>query len=288
VTDNPPVHARTFQPPSGGEQVVFEGRRYTIGKQIGQGAFGTVYECTDEWGNELAAKVLLPRNRPYEEIRDHCIREFEKLRALRHPNITFIYDAFVWRDTFYLILERCALTLLSVINTPKLQPDSWIPWVARDILQGLNYIHSHGYVHKDVHPGNVFASLAQDKMVPSKPPVWSFKIADLGIAGLEAELRPNTQWAQWMLPPEVIDPAEFGAIGRTVDTYHTGLLLLALTMKAVPNFTKEEITAGKPRQLAEASTSKYGQIIGVALRRHPAVRFQTAIDFWRAISAASK
>ncbi len=285
---NAPAQPPTFQPPATGEQFDVNGRRYWIGEKVGQGAFSTVYECTDEWGNELAAKVLLPRNLPYEQIRDHYFREFQKLRDLRHPNITYIRDAFESRDTFYLILERCSFTLFHLTNFQGLTPDSWIPYVARDILQGLDYIHANGYVHKDIHPGNVFVSEAQARMVPTKQSVWSFKIADLGIAGLETEIRPNTQWAQWMLPPEVFDPKEFGAIGRTVDIYHTGLLLLALTMNRVPAFTKEEIMGGKPRQLAEASSSKYGRVIAIALRRHPAVRFQAAIDFWRAISAASK
>jgi serine/threonine protein kinase len=288
MSGNPVVQPRTFQPPSGGEEIIFEGRHYWIGKKIGQGAFGAVYECTDEWGNQLAAKVLLPRDLPYEEIRDHCNRELQRLRDLRHPNITFIHTAFEWRDTFYLILERCSYTLFDLINFQDLTPDGWIPYVARDILQGLDYIHANGYVHKDVHPGNVFVSEAQDKMVPTKQSVWSFKIADLGISGLETEIRPNTQWAQWMLPPEVLDPDQFGAIGRTVDIYHTGLLLLALTMKHVPTFTKEEIIGGKPRHLAEASSSKYGQVIAMALRRHPAARFQTAIEFWRPLWAASR
>jgi len=31
------------------------------------GAFGKVYECIDEWGNLLAAKVILPNVRPYQD-----------------------------------------------------------------------------------------------------------------------------------------------------------------------------------------------------------------------------
>jgi len=123
-------------------------------------------------------------------------------------------------------------------------------------------------------------------MVPTKQPVWTFKVADLGIAGLEVELKPGTMWADWMMPPEVIDPAQFGAIARTVDIYHTGLVLLALLLKTIPTFTREEIVDGRPRKLAEELGSKYAPAIAVALRRHPPVRYQTAIEFWRAISAA--
>lgn len=288
MTPNPSTQPRIFRPPANGEHFHVDGRNYWIGEILGQGAFGAVYACNDEWGNELVAKVLLPRNRSYEEIQQHCLRERERLLELRHPNITFLRECCEYRDTFYLILERCSFTLTPIITLPNLVSDLWIPWVARDVLQGLDYIHSKGYVHKDIHPENVFASLAQDKMYPTTPPVWSFKIADLGIAGLEAELHPNEYWAQWMVPPEVIDSDQFGAIEKTVDVYHTGLLLLALMLNRVPSFTREEIIAGTPRQLAEQSSSKFAPAVSVALRRHPAMRYQTAIDFWRAISAAIK
>ncbi len=34
---------------------------YYIGEFLGRGAFGKVYECFDDWGNKLVAKILSPR-----------------------------------------------------------------------------------------------------------------------------------------------------------------------------------------------------------------------------------
>ena len=142
ITPNPSPQPRIFQPPTNGEHFHVDGRNYWIGEMLGQGAFGAVYACKDEWGNELVAKVLLPRDRSYEEIQQHCLRERERLLELRHPNITFLRECCEYRDTFYLILERCSFTLTQIITLPDLVPDLWIPWVARDVLQGLDYIHS--------------------------------------------------------------------------------------------------------------------------------------------------
>ena len=35
------------------------------------------------------------------------MRELPRWRLLRHPYITYVYDAFGYRDTFYIITERC-------------------------------------------------------------------------------------------------------------------------------------------------------------------------------------
>jgi len=90
-----------------------------------------------------------------------------------------------------------------------------------------------------------------------------------------------------MLAPEVIDPTQFGPVGRSIDIYHAGLLLLCLALNRVANFTRDEILAGGPREAAETCGSKYGPAIAIALRRHTASRFQTPLDFWRAVSAAT-
>ena len=188
---------------------------------------------------------------------------------LRHPNITYIHQAFEYRDTFYLIVERCDLTLDTLMTASNIQGDLWLPYLARDLLHGLDYIHNHGYVHKDLHPGNVYISKHYDLMVPSKEPTWSFKIGDLGISRLEGEIRFfHTILARWMLPPEFLNPDEFGVLGKHIDIYHIGLLLLGLLLNRIPEFTHEEILAGRPREMAEQLPSPYAPVIAKALRRH--------------------
>ena len=90
-----------------------------------------------------------------------------------------------------------------------------------------------------------------------------------------------------MLPPEYLNPNEFGVIGRQVDIYHTGLLLLSLLIGEIPQFSHEQILAGYPRQRAEKISSPYSNAIAKALRRHVADRTQTAIEFWRDILQAT-
>ena len=211
--------------------------------------------------------------------------ELNTLVTLRHPNITFPYAAFEYRDTFYLILERCSEDLHSLINLPGLIPEGWLPWLARDILQAIHFMHGLGYVHKDIHPGNVFLHWQRDRMITSKQPVLITKVGDLGISRLESEINLfGTVMAEWMLPPEYLDSAKFGVVGQRVDIYHAALLFLSLMLKAVPSFTREQILAGVPRERAEALNSPFGPVLARALRRHTAERTPSALQFWQELS----
>ena len=86
-----PEHAapRQFQPPAKGEAILFDGRYYFVGDKIGEGGFGAVYECSDEWSNQLVAKILVPRNQTYDEVRGNWLEELQKLLAL-HSSAGFI------------------------------------------------------------------------------------------------------------------------------------------------------------------------------------------------------
>jgi serine/threonine-protein kinase len=285
VTERQP---RCFRLPDAGETISHGDRKYHIGEKLGRGGFGVVYECSDEWGNALVAKVILPHDRAYAEVRESWLQEAGKLMDLRHPNITFVRDAFEHQDTFYLIIERCNFPLMQVITSIGLDANRWLPYVARDVLQALDYIHAHGYIHKDLHPGNVFVVESRQQATFIHRIVRSFKIGDLGLTRLETDVRAfQTRLAEWMRPPEIIDPHSFGANGRQIDIYQAGLLLLSLLLKEIPYFTSDEIVEGIPQQVAEDNASPYAPVIARALRRHVKWRTQTALGFWRELSAVT-
>jgi serine/threonine-protein kinase len=180
-------------------------------------------------------------------------------------------------------MERCHSTLEELI--PNLyNNEGCLVEIAQGILQGLDFIHDSNYVHKDIHAGNILI-----KITPTNPPLATVKISDLGISNLEGNIDfLNTRLAAWMLPPEYLDPVQYGQVGKQTDIYHIGLLLLSVLLGEIPKFTHQEILDGKPRQIAESLNSRYGRVIAKALRRHVADRTQTALEVWREILLASQ
>jgi hypothetical protein len=169
ATQEVPVRpADWVTPPTEGEVItsVATGNSYTMGGKIGEGHFGMVYACFDTWGNDLAAKVMKPLA-PYEKVKAATEAELNKLIVLRHPHITYVFDAFEYRDSFYIITERCYCPLTSLFSEvgDTFKGALWIRAVARCLLQAVQYIHNNQYVHQDIHLGNVFAAFTKDEMV---------------------------------------------------------------------------------------------------------------------------
>jgi hypothetical protein len=255
---------------------------YFVGEHIGSGAYGDVYECTDEWANPLVAKVLKP-GLPFEEVQRQWQSEVSNLHQMRHPNITYIYDAFMHEDAFFIIVEKCLYSLDRVLHRADA---TWAPYIARDVLQALAFVHRLGHVHKDVHVGNIFVSVSTDVMDPNHQPRLQFKLGDLGIARLEHDIRTvGTILAPWMRPPEAIDPNTFGRVSKPTDVYHAALLLLAVLRREIYPFTEAEIVAGLPRDLAERTGWAGAMALSNAL--HPVVqrRTQSPLELWREIQA---
>eukprot|EP00050_Salpingoeca_kvevrii_P015083 m.43340 g.43340 ORF g.43340 m.43340 type:complete len:605 (+) comp6152_c0_seq2:2022-3836(+) len=99
------------------------------------------------------------------------------------------------RRFLYIQMEFCDFTLQEVIQGNFLQPS--ISWhYAMEILQGLEYLHSRGIVHRDVKPANIFLSAGRACGNPALGEVdlttMRVKIGDFGLSKRISAL-PGTQ-----------------------------------------------------------------------------------------------
>lgn len=199
---------------------------------------------------------------------------------LRHPYITYVFDAFEYRDASYIITERCYCPLTDLFALNSYTGTTWVKPIARCLLQAVQYIHFNEYAHQDIHLGNVFASFAKNEMDADDPGAIQFKLGDLGVAKVFGEIDATNTRALWMLPPEVLDPSEFGPLDHRMDIYHCGLLFLQLLHGSELRFTIDEIKQGKPRELALQLPVPYSFALEKALRRHVADRTEEALELW--------
>lgn len=273
----PAVGERIFSPRTG--------VHYVVTSVLGEGHFSRVYGATDDWDNCIALKVLNPSRGTFEQVKAAAERELHNLLVLRNPFITYLHEGFEYRNAFYLVTEQCHEPLSTLIQRTWFSGPVWVKPVARSLLQAAHYIHKNGMVHKDIHLGNVMTTFARNELVADDPGALQFKLGDLGLSKIAEDIDAfNTVLADWMLPPESLDPIAFGRLGALTDLYHIGLVLLQVHLGQPLHFTREQILAGAPRDRAATIPGPTGKALAQALRRHTEARHKSAVEFWRALS----
>ena len=258
-------------PVSGGAVRSPRGPSYLLGRRLGSGAFGAVFDCIGPFDQSFALKVFLPGNRPYQEVRAEWLKEAERLYRLRHPNIVYFEAA----GMFYLVLARCDHSLDEMLQAPF--TDRLVVDMARQLLFAVQYLADNEFVHNDLHAGNVL--VVQGERLTAK-------LSDLGIAqelyGYGAAKPSIVQHR--LMSPEV---AAGGYSTKQSDLYQLGLLIYQMHTGVYPIDTTvgydgiiAQIRDGVPRAKAEALGTPIGDVVSVMLRRQEQYRYTSALQVW--------
>src|SRR6202790_2571385 len=140
--------------------------RYRVRGLIGHDGMGTLLEAVDEYrlslaaaGKRLAVKVLHTAVTRREELLFELQREFQHLQLLSHPNIVRVHefdrDGDIALFTMELLNGAPLSGVLSVRNATAL-PRPHALAIMRDVGAAISYAHSHGVVHGDINPQNIF------------------------------------------------------------------------------------------------------------------------------------
>ncbi len=261
------------------------GISYEILGPLAVGGFSNVFLCTDDWGHQLVAKVLKPVGET-KEMEARAVSEVVAAAVARSPHIVHVHDAFELNGAYYIIAEKCASTLLDMMCNPKVTPSVWFRPLTKAVLHGVHYMYTRGLVHCDIHPGNVFLHSKPDIILFEDQSAFDFKLGDFGQTRLIGDVAPAATWNVGCVPPEVLDPDEFGPIDHRADLYQAGLLFLRFLSQEALDFDRDDILAGRPRELAEALPHPASPAIACMLRRHADARPKTALAAWHLFEQA--
>ncbi|MEW5296929.1 MAG: hypothetical protein WDW36_000175 [Sanguina aurantia] len=168
--------------------------RYKVIKQLGDGTYGTVWKAINRQTNEVVAiKKMKRKFYSWEECMN--LREVKSLRKLNHPCIVKLKEVIRENDELFFVFEYLECNIYQLMkDRDKFFPESRVRNWCYQILQGLAYVHKHGYFHRDMKPENLLAN--KDAV----------KIADFGLAREIRSRPPYTDYVstRWYRAPEVL------------------------------------------------------------------------------------
>ncbi|CAN3364590.1 serine/threonine-protein kinase Rad53p [Diutina catenulata] len=152
-------------------------RDYAIKNEvIGQGAFATVKKCVERaTGHSYAVKII---NRRKALNTSGAItgveRELSILQQLDHPHIVSLQAFYEDAENYYIVMELVpGGDLMDFVASNGAIGEDATQVIAKQILEGIAYVHSKGISHRDLKPDNIL--IAQDDPI-------KVKITDFGLA----------------------------------------------------------------------------------------------------------
>ena len=260
---------------------------YEIEREIGQGAFATVYLARDlKHERKVAVKVL--HADPSSETGElRFIREIRLLARLQHPNILPLHDSGHVETLLYYVMPYVSgETLRDRIDRERQLVPSVACNIARDVADALAYAHAQGVIHRDIKPENILLSAGH-------PVLADFGIAraiDLaGVRQLTRTGRGSPGTPAYMSPEQLMGDKELD--GRS-DTYSLGCVLFEMLTGKPPFAGKEgfvkRFTEDPPRpsSVRKDLVPWIDDVVTRALARSPDDRYQTAQELAIALTTA--
>lgn len=203
---------------------------------VGNGTYGQVYKGRHRRTGQLAAiKIMSVTEDEEEEIK----LEINVLRKYsNHVNIARYYGAFIKKDTsnsqedhLWLVMEFCGAgsvtDLVKATKTRSLKED-WIAYICRDVLEGVNHLHRHHVIHRDIKGQNIL--LTENAEV---------KLVDFGVsAQLDRTVgRRNTfiGTPYWMAPEVIVcDEQPDATYDNRCDMWSIGITAIEMAESQPP------------------------------------------------------
>ncbi|CAF1558487.1 unnamed protein product [Adineta ricciae] len=244
-------------------------------KELGDGAFGKVYQAYNEQKKQSAA-VKVIEDCTDDELPDHLV-EVDILTECNHKNIINLFDTYLFEKKLYIFLEYCTYGAVDNIITTLEHGlnEKQIRFIGREVLEALDYLHTQQFViHRDVKASNIL--LTQTGQI---------KLADFGVSaknGHQDQKRNDYIGTVYWMAPEVFfcEANTDMSYDYRVDIWSFGITLIEMAEMDPPHHEVRaervgaKIRQGIPPTLKDVNrwSKEFSDLLSCCLKRDPMER----------------
>ena len=270
--------------------------RYLVLEKLGEGGMGRVYLAEHvKMGRKSAVKVMNPGTVNDADAISRFNREAANASRISHQHVAQVYDFGETSDgLIYLAMEFVeGESLTDILARDGALPPERAGEIVRQTAEALSVAHDMGIVHRDLKPDNIMLAKFRDGSD-------CVKVVDFGIAkavGIEAQKVTKTGLV--IGTPEYMSPEQIAGdpLDARSDIYALGLVGFNMLTGRLPfpSKTAQESVIMRltepPVRLAQMRpqivwTPAVQEVMDKALQRDAALRYSSANEFGRALSAA--
>ncbi|BFG14537.1 mitogen-activated protein kinase kinase 9 [Prunus yedoensis var. nudiflora] len=249
---------------------------------LGHGNSGTVYKVNHKRTSTTYALKLVHGNSNDPTVCRQLFREMEILRRTDSPHVVRCHAIFEKPsgDIGILMEYMDSGNLETLLKAQGTFSEPNLAHVARQVLNGLNYLHTNKIIHRDIKPANVLVNSNME-----------VKIADFGVSKIlcrTSDVCNSYVGTCAYLSPERFDPDTYGGnySGYAGDIWSVGLTLMELYMGHFPLLPPGQkpdwatlmcaICFGEPPSLPEGVSEEFRSFMECCLQKESEKRWTAA------------
>ncbi|KAG6039877.1 hypothetical protein E4U41_001877 [Claviceps citrina] len=217
---------------------------------VGFGTYGKVFKGLNVYTKGLVALKRIRMEGERDGFPVTAVREIKLLQSLRHTNIVNLQEVMVEKNDCFMVFEYLSHDLTGLLNHPTFKLEAaQRKDLARQLFEGLDYLHVRGVLHRDIKAANILVSNT-----------GVLKLADFGLARFYAKRHQldytNRVITIWYRSPELL-------LGETQYTAAVDVWSAACVMVEI--FNRTAIFPGEGTELSQLE--KIYSVLGTPSRQ---------------------